>query len=262
MKLTAIRLSALRVDEVSGFFGRLVSMMGACPSIPQILGYLELVAALNNYNTARSRSRVVFSLSDKDTRADQAWQGLNMYLRACVYHYDESKRADAIKVKSVFDTIANPTTLNYDQEYGALTALLGKLDDLPPELLKAIDAQPWVENLRTRVADFYAASNEQAESKLTVKVGEVKELRTALNNAWYDVKQSLEYMSDRVKDSEIQKLVGKINLFIEGTKQKLAQRSSAKGGDETSNDDIQFDQVAADTNIDPTSSDEDSEENS
>ncbi len=242
MKLSSVRYQALRVDEVSGFFGRILAVLAVAQGAEKILCRDAFEIALKNYKVARSRERVLSVLGEKDTLADQAWQALNYHLRACALHYDESKRESALRIKAVFDSVPNPMNLNYNQEYGALTTLLGKLDDIPDSVVDDIDARPWIEHLRRRVQDFFDASESQAAARGAVEVGEVKRMRTALFKAWADVKQSIEYMHNIAHDADMTALIQKLNVYLDAAQQMLNQRKNRQAID-GDNGDIQFDQV-------------------
>ncbi len=245
MPIANLTFQLLHANEVNGFFHRVMTTLNSAVGIERVLGVQAFNDALDCYRNARARRVGNKKMSSKDVAGDRAWQGLNMYLRACMYHYDESKLEDAAAVKAVFDTVPNPTTLNYDEEYGALSTLLDKMNKLPAEMIENIGATPWIDHLKMRVAEFYQASDKDAELKTELKTGEIKEARKQLLESWQTVKQSIEYMADIAKDADIQKLEEKLNVFISAVKKKLSQRSTSRGNttDGDASGDIQFDKI-------------------
>ena len=134
--ISRISYTALRRDEQHSFNNRVLHILdtscGACGK-----PYDDFKSAAEKFGALLHEKGFATSLSleDYDRKADEAWRGLDAQISASRRHPKEDVRNAAQTVNDVFSKTSNPTNLNYDQEYGALSVLLSQLNAMDRTVL-------------------------------------------------------------------------------------------------------------------------------
>ena len=168
------------------------------------------------------------SLSTLDKRADDAWNAYKQQLKASLMHpYAEVVEAAKI-IEPVFNSVSNPTKLNYDREYGALSILLEGLKKLDPQVIERAMLMPHFKALHEAVENFVQAQKEQLQGKVDQPKNELEEAEKACASAFSEL---MSYIEVKAKADELQNGEGAIallNALFAGIEKRLKHRETLK----------------------------------
>lgn len=168
------------------------------------------------------------SLVELDDIADSAWSSLNLMLRAGIVHPRQSVREAAAKVNDIFSKTANPTMLNYDEEYGVLRTLLSQLATLDAEIIKAALVDEHICALQKAVEDFLTASASKVDALSKKQTGLIKAAATECFKAWQDLAKYLELMDSLDSLPGASEAIDQLNAMNTVIKRRLEARKSNK----------------------------------
>lgn len=126
-KIESIDLTRLRNDEDFGFQQQVLAEAEKLTQETDKQMVATYKAAVDEFDAALKAaqgSALTASLTEADRLADEAWSGLNATVKAQLTHPLDDNRAAAEETWALLKKYGNPTSLPYNEEYGALYNLL------------------------------------------------------------------------------------------------------------------------------------------
>ena len=234
--INRVNYKALRRDEQHSFNNRVLHILdttcGACGK-----PYSEFKAAAEQFGTILHNKGFATSLSleEYDRKADDAWRGLDAQIAASRKHPKEEVRKAAQVVNDVFSKTANPTNLNYDQEYGALSVLLSQLNALDHSVLVTARIDEYVDYLGECVCDFMEASKKSIDAKSKQQIGALQTVSQDCYKSWQNLAKYLEAMVIADALPGASDAIDQLNAMNASIKRRLEARKSNKIDDATIN---------------------------
>ena len=225
--IVRVQMMALRKDEIHSFNSRVLGILnetcGACGK-----PYSDFKAAAEQYERILHDKGFSESLSleEYDRRADEAWRGLDMQLSASVRHPREEVRKAAEQVKAIWDKTPNPTNLNYDQEYGALSILLSQVNAIERSVLIIARVDEYVDYLGVCVNEFILASKRVMDLRANQQAGTLKEAAQNCYKTWQNLAKYIEAMANAEALPRAEEAIGKLSLMNTQIKRKLDIRKN------------------------------------
>ena len=224
-----VNYAALRREEQHSFNQRIMRILdttcGACGK-----PYEEFKAATELLASLMHEKGFVTSLSleEYDRKADEAWRGLSDQISASLRHPKDAVREAAQTVYHVFSKTSNPTNLNYDQEYGALSILLSQLNALDKSILESARVDEYVDYLDQCVAEFIEASKKTIDAKSKQQIGAIKDASLNCYKLWQNLAKYLEAMALADALPGVNDAIDQLNTLNTGIKRRLEARKSNK----------------------------------
>lgn len=236
-KIEAANLSAMVNEVLSEFMGNVVEYLLADPGIERASGE-ELNADLQTFRSMIRKKEFPLgnTLKEIDKAVDRFWRGSRNQLKLSCENPDETVRNAALAIWPVFEDLPNPTTKNYDLQYGRLTILLSKLDQIGEEKLRDALVITWINALREGVNEFHALKQEKTKADSLQETGASKRARDQLCETYLKIVDRLNAMIILHPDDAHAALNATINQAVQNRKisQKLSKKKKSAGdkGDE------------------------------
>lgn len=225
--IVRIHVLSLRKEEIQTFNSRVLGILnetcGACGK-----PYADFKAAAELYERILHDKGFSASLSleEYDRRADEAWRGLDMQIAASVRHPREEVRKAAEQVKAVWEKTPNPTQLNYDQEYGALTILLSQLNAIERSVLIIARVDEYVDYLGVCVNEFILASKRAMDVRANQQAGTLKDAAQNCYKTWQNLAKYIEAMANAEALPRADEAISKLSMMNTQIKRKLDIRKN------------------------------------
>jgi hypothetical protein len=159
----------------------------------------------------------------------------DLQIQASMKHPESAVREAAKAVYDVFSKTPNPTQLNYDDEYGALSVLLSQLGAMDADVLKAARVIEYVDYLGRCVQEFIDASKKSIDVKSKQQVGVLKNAVMTCYKSWQNLAKYLEVMSMANALPGVQDAIDQLNAMNTSIKRRLEARKTNKSDDASIN---------------------------
>jgi len=229
LSIHRVNYKALRRDEQHSFNNRVLHILDTtCGAFGK--PYSEFKNAAEQFGGILHDKGFVTSLSleEFDRKADDAWRGLDAQITASTKHPKEDVRKAAQTVNDVFSKTANPTCMNFDQEYGALSVLLSQLNAMDHSVLVAARVDEFVEYLGECVHDFIEASKQSIDVKSKQQIGAIQSAAQVSYKAWQNLVKYLEAMAIADELPGVSDAIDQLNAMNSSIKRRLEARKSNK----------------------------------
>lgn len=228
-KIIRFNHTHLRREEQHSFHDRVLQIvLNTCGKCGKAYDRFEAAAIEFNKRLTDKALAPSLSLVELDDIADSAWSSLNLMLRAGIVHPRQSVREAAAKVNDIFSKTANPTMLNYDEEYGVLRTLLSQLATLDAEIIKVALVDEHICALQKAVEDFLTASASKVDALSKKQTGLIKAAATECFKAWQDLAKYLELMDSLDSLPGASEAIDQLNAMNTVIKRRLEARKSNK----------------------------------
>ena len=238
-KITTINLTRLRTEEDFGF---LKLVLAETENLPAEETPSSLTAAVNSFETAfnafddslkaSATNTDTASATDADVERDQAWRGINAYVKAMCSHPTDDVASAATEAKSLFDKYGDPTSLAQTEESGVLHNLLQDLEAFDSAKRTSLALDVWIADLKTKEDAFLAAAARRTEADAARQVGIVKETRTAAESAYRSLVDTVNALAMIEGDEEYATFIEHVNAVVERQKGILkARKTRGEKGD-------------------------------
>ena len=182
-KLLDFRMKRPRNDEFFGLVKRMLSTATALLNQemdkPIIAALQKAVDDLDAALKQDTFTRETKTMQEADAYVDQCYRGLNLLVRALLWHPDQTVRKLAEDVDYILKKYGNVVDLPYNEEYGALHNVMQELSAIPAETQAKLEMTSWIEGLTVAIAEFNIARDTQNNSKASYQTGLVKDARVA-----------------------------------------------------------------------------------
>ncbi len=226
-------------ESLNGFMALIVAILLKDPSI-EAESAAKLQAAQQAFQTAIRKKNHLMSenLGEIDHNVDQTWRGTRNHLKANINNPDEEIRTAAQEVFAVFSDLPDPTKRPQAEEYGALKALIEKLEAFGEEKLRKALVLSWVKGLREGVEAFMRLKAQKTEHKSDQVLGETKQLRKSLIDTYNYIIERLNSVMFLFPDEPHQRLCDLIIQAINDQRlsAKMGKRKGEKGDEEAMED--------------------------
>lgn len=165
---------------------------------------------------------------DADAQVDSAVSGLRAHLQVLLNYPKDSVREAARKIWCAIEPYGCPTQLSYNEEYAIVARMLETLEGLDSQLLLDATVEAWLPALRTRYDAFMALRKDFNAERASQPAGRVKTSKQSLSNAWRTLCNYLNGLAIVQPSSELDALIGDINVSIQTKKNTLKVRKSTK----------------------------------
>ena len=154
-------------------------------------------------------------IANCDSVADDAWRSMDFQLKAgACAHHNETFRNAALEVQKTFNKYKDPTDMRYDKEYEVLDKLLGDLEKLPMDLMKAARVDENLIGLRKAVEDFRTLFTNKINPKEAEEMGLAKEMKKQMVIWWNAVAAQLKADTYTRQDNVFVGMIEKLNAAI------------------------------------------------
>ncbi len=166
------------------------------------------------------------SLKTIDQNVDRLWRGTRSQLKLSLEAPDEAVASAAAEIWPVFNDLPDPTRKAYAVEYGALSALLPKLEAFGTEKLKAAFAYCWVKALREAFEAFLARQGANSQLKASAELGQTQKAREAMLDCYDEICARINATMVLMPDEAHAQLIAQVNQILDEYRvsQKLSQK--------------------------------------
>lgn len=225
-------LSRLTKDELSGFMKDVLRMLNKNFEETPIwaegfeLSYAKLSRIMST--SPEDAAKASQDLQTADQLADSAWSNMNQYLKIMARHPNDVIASAVIRVKVVFDETENPTMLSYSVEYDMLERLIESLDLLDPATLNTSGIVPWLNELKSSVANFTALYKQRVQDKAAHIIGEGKAARQQCISEYRTMVQNANVVQRLSPSPELTGFITQVNILISQKRALLKARKTAR----------------------------------
>ena len=210
-RIKDLDLFSLNNRELEAHFSKILEILKA--QISEDLYVINVFAAsLDSFKAQLSDNdiRDQISLIKLDNQVDRAWRAIQAQLKADALQHVEKVIEAGRAVSAVFNKIADPTRLPYNDEQAALKNLLTDLRALSPQILENARVANLIDHLDASCGAFIEASDLCHEFNL---MHELKDSRNGLIDVWNLLARSLENKSDHKELAGVDQAIDQINLL-------------------------------------------------
>jgi hypothetical protein len=171
------------------------------------------------------KSATTAEIKIADKARDNTFSGLVETLRGAVKHYDKTIAAAARRVKIVFDTFGNLSSMSLIKQTSGLYNLLQDLHGKYAADVKTAGLDGWVEKLETEnnaVDTLLKARNAENAGKTQLKM---KKCRAATDDAYYAITDRIHAMININGNAGFTEFVNQMNTVIDKYYRAIAQRA-------------------------------------
>ncbi len=236
-KILALNLNAMTLDEVFGFMNEVSHQIDDTFSEKPDCTK-NFLNALHAFDEAMHVEASAFSGSDiqnADAEADDAWSGLNAYLKAMMNHPAAEPREAAEMIYHVFEQYENPTSLAYVTEYGIMERLVASLKEIPADVQKKANAVEWIENLSKKCSGFVQMYSLRIQEKAGKVVGANKMARLDAISAYREMIKIINVLLIISPDDRMESFAAHLNTLISARKAVEKQRKTRAANSAKSN---------------------------
>ncbi len=227
-RIEALRMVNVAYEPLNHLISRIVAVLLAEDSPEKALGE-QLEADRNAFELLIRRKKTALgeTLAEIDRHVDRFWYGSRQQLKLSLDNPSEEVRAAAEKIWAVFDQTPDLRRAKYETEYGALSALLLKLEAFDEDVFKKAYMDHWIQALRDGVSAFKQKQNEKSDEKLETEIGQTRKARDQMIDRYNAIAARINAIMVLNPDEAHEQLVTQINQRLEEHRQseKASKRS-------------------------------------
>ncbi len=251
-RVLLFKIRNLKNNEMLSFATRSVGIVKECYTTALPTRISNFVNAHGEYKSAMVGDKPeMHNLALLDEEMNKAWSAMNLQLRASLVHPRNDVIKAAEKLKTILDEVGNPRTLSYDSTYGAIGKALLRIEALPSDIIPTSRSDEYFARLKAAFDQFTHARNHNDQTRATIERNRVRNTRDALTQAYNEMIQYLEALSD--DDENISTIIDRLNAIIAPIRQRVNNRHGKAQGETTAHGTVS--ESATDTTSRPTDSD-------
>ncbi len=235
MKVDHIYLASMTNDSLNAYMMRIVACLIADDSPEAEMG-AELKADQEAFQASirQAKKSAPGSLKEIDKIVDVCWRGTRSQVKLSCKNPDPEISEAAQKLLPCVSDLPEITNKKYDQQYGALSAMLNSLESFDEATLTKALVISWVKALRKNLDIFNAMRQGKIQAKANQNLGVTQRLRDQLIAAYYKIIDRLNAICILMPDDRHIKVNAQINQIIAERRlsDKLSKRKPSDGDDE------------------------------
>lgn len=233
-KIEDLSLTKVSNAALNFLASRVVDKLLSEPAIEEGLGR-ELQEKQLAFQAAIGKKsyRVGLSLKSVDKMVDRIWYCTKTQLKINKDNPDPEVSHAASRIWPVFASTPDPRKLKHKEEYGAIGALLPKLEAFGEEMLAKAYILSWVKGMRDAYKAFCDIDAEKVVRKASIEIGLNRKLREELIDCYESIIDKLNAIQILHPDEDHAKLNAHINQIIADFRlsDKLGQRKDNEEGE-------------------------------
>lgn len=154
--------------------------------------------------------------TEADAERDQAWSGANAYLYALANFCPDNKmKTAAFEIYTLFEKFGNPTRLGLSAESSVIQNLIDSIQMLPGETISDCGFTLWYNTLVSKQNQFVSATNTKNSAEAAVIVGNVKDSRNSVDNAYRSAIAVINAVASIQPTDKIATFIAELNNLID-----------------------------------------------
>lgn len=234
-KVSVLKTSAFRRDEALGYYQRVLDLATATLSNERNAVVLALYrSSVEEYRTALQQDffrEETEAMNQANRTVHRQFRGMKHLIQGMLLHPDTKIQKEAQEVMNIIKKYSDISKGSMDHRYGVLDTMMNELSTVTSEVQEDLGIATWLEGLTLAIAKYKVARDIQRNERVEYQTGLVKNCRTALEENYRKLTNSVNAYAITFGDEEYTSFIEHINAMIKVEKAVLksrATRSEAK----------------------------------
>jgi hypothetical protein len=234
-KVSVLKTSAFRRDEALGYYQRVLDLATATLSNERNAVVLALYrSSVEEYRTALQQDffrEETEAMNQANRTVHRQFRGMKRLIQGMLLHPDTKIQKEAQEVMNLIKKYSDISKGSMDHRYGVLDTMMNELSTVSAEVQADLGIATWLEGLTLAIAKYKVARDIQRNERVEYQTGLVKNCRTALEENYRKLTNSVNAYAITFGDEEYASFIEHINAMIKVEKAVLksrATRSEAK----------------------------------
>lgn len=234
-KVSVLKTSAFRRDEALGYYQRVLDLATATLSNERNAVVLALYrSSVEEYRTALQQDffrEETEAMNQANRTVHRQFRGMKRLIQGMLLHPDTKIQKEAQEVMNIIKKYSDISKGSMDHRYGVLDTMMNELSTVTSEVQEDLGIATWLEGLTLAIAKYKVARDIQRNERVEYQTGLVKNCRTALEENYRKLTNSVNAYAITFGDEEYTSFIEHINAMIKVEKAVLksrATRSEAK----------------------------------
>ena len=234
-KVSVLKTSAFRRDEALGYYQRVLDLATATLSNERNAVVLALYrSSVEEYRTALQQDffrEETEAMNQANRTVHRQFRGMKRLIQGMLLHPDTKIQKEAQEVINIIKKYSDISKGSMDHRYGVLDTMMNELSTVTSEVQEDLGIATWLEGLTLAIAKYKVARDIQRNERVEYQTGLVKNCRTALEENYRKLTNSVNAYAITFGDEEYASFIEHINAMIKVEKAVLksrATRSEAK----------------------------------
>ncbi len=171
-----------------------------------------------------AKSDLTKLIADKDRERDDTTTGLFRHIDADTYHFDPSRRQEAVSLQNIKNRYRDITRRSLDEQTASTYNLLQELN-AKRDILERLHLAGWIDRLETENKAVNELMKGRDSEKAAQPVSRMKEVRPQIDKVTTNIYSALETFAQLTPDADITKCIEELNAVNKRYADNLAQRA-------------------------------------
>ena len=229
-KVSVLKTSAFRRDEALGYYQRVLDLATATLSNERNAVVLALYrSSVEEYRTALQQDffrEETEAMNQANRTVHRQFRGMKRLIQGMLLHPDTKIQREAQEVMNLIKKYSDISKGSMDHRYGVLDTMMNELSTVTSEVQEDLGIATWLEGLTLAIAKYKVARDIQRNERVEYQTGLVKNCRTALEENYRKLTNSVNAYAITFGDEEYASFIEHINAMIKVEKAVLKSRAT------------------------------------
>ena len=229
-KVSVLKTSAFRRDEALGYYQRVLDLATATLSNERNAVVLALYrSSVEEYRTALQQDffrEETEAMNQANRTVHRQFRGMKRLIQGMLLHPDTKIQREAQEVMNLIKKYSDISKGSMDHRYGVLDTMMNELSTVTSEVQEDLGIATWLEGLTLAIAKYKVARDIQRNERVEYQTGLVKNCRTALEENYRKLTNSVNAYAITFGDEEYASFIEHINAMIKVEKAVLKSRTT------------------------------------
>lgn len=229
-KVSVLKTSAFRRDEALGYYQRVLDLATATLSNERNAVVLALYrSSVEEYRTALQQDffrEETEAMNQANRTVHRQFRGMKRLIQGMLLHPDTKIQKEAQEVMNIIKKYSDISKGSMDHRYGVLDTMMNELSTVTSEVQEDLGIATWLEGLTLAIAKYKVARDIQRNERVEYQTGLVKNCRTALEENYRKLTNSVNAYAITFGDEEYASFIEHINAMIKVEKAVLKSRTT------------------------------------
>lgn len=229
-KVSVLKTSAFRRDEALGYYQRVLDLATATLSNERNAVVLALYrSSVEEYRTALQQDffrEETEAMNQANRTVHRQFRGMKRLIQGMLLHPDTKIQREAQEVMNIIKKYSDISKGSMDHRYGVLDTMMNELSTVTSEVQEDLGIATWLEGLTLAIAKYKVARDIQRNERVEYQIGLVKNCRTALEENYRKLTNSVNAYAITFGDEEYASFIEHINAMIKVEKAVLKSRTT------------------------------------
>ena len=229
-KVSVLKTSAFRRDEALGYYQRVLDLATATLSNERNAVVLALYrSSVEEYRTALQQDffrEETEAMNQANRTVHRQFRGMKRLIQGMLLHPDTKIQKEAQEVMNLIKKYSDISKGSMDHRYGVLDTMMNELSTVTSEVQEDLGIATWLEGLTLAIAKYKVARDIQRNERVEYQIGLVKNCRTALEENYRKLTNSVNAYAITFGDEEYASFIEHINAMIKVEKAVLKSRTT------------------------------------